>query len=154
MTDQFRSSRRVVFHGLSALGVAGALAGCGSDDPGGETDSPPPTPAGTASNGGGGGGGGNAADALASTSEVPVGGGLILKDEKVVITQPTEGQFFAFSAECTHKGCVVSDVTDKIECECHHSEYSLTDASVLGGPAPAPLPPVEIQVQGSNIVRA
>ena len=59
-------------------------------------------------------------------SAVPVGGGVILADEQVVITQPQEGVFQAFSAVCTHQGCVVSEVSDgTINCPCHGSRYSI-----------------------------
>jgi len=39
-----------------------------------------------------------------------VGGGIILPDEQVVVTQPSAGEFKAFTAVCTHAQCVVSSV--------------------------------------------
>src|SRR5881394_3182865 len=45
--------------------------------------------------------------ALASTSDVPVGGGKILADKKIVLTQSKSGEFHGFSAVCTHAGCTV-----------------------------------------------
>src|SRR6478672_4056819 len=100
MADQPRPTRRIVFHGLGALGVAVALAGCGSDN----TGSTEPAPDQSKSSGGGSGGGTSSGKELAKTSEVPVGGGVILAEQKIVITQPTAGQFDAFSAVCTHQG--------------------------------------------------
>lgn len=68
---------------------------------------------------------------LAETSEIPVGGGKIFKDEKVVVTQPKKNEFKAFSAVCTHQGCTVSKVVDgTIDCPCHGSKYRVTDGSV------------------------
>jgi Rieske Fe-S protein len=92
---------------------------------------------------------------LALTSDVPVGGGKILADKKIVITQPRAGSFEAFSAVCTHLGCTVSSVSGgTINCPCHGSKFSVTNGSVVAGPAPSPLAPVGIKVQGTSIVQA
>ncbi|MEU7577377.1 Rieske (2Fe-2S) protein [Streptomyces sp. NPDC041068] len=89
---------------------------------------------------------------LAKTSDIPVGGGKVIKDRKVVVTQPESGDFKAFSAVCTHQGCTVSEVADgTINCPCHGSKYRVADASVAGGPAPRPLPPQKITVTGNSI---
>ncbi|MGW7275340.1 Rieske (2Fe-2S) protein [Streptomyces sp. NPDC054864] len=94
------------------------------------------------------------AEELAKTSDIPVGGGKVLKDEKIVVTQPEEGDFKAFSAVCTHSGCVVSEVADgTINCACHGSKYRVADASVADGPAPRPLAPRNIEVTGNSITR-
>ncbi len=133
---EFAVSRRIVFQGLGALGVAAVLAGCGGGD--GE-DAPAPEPG----------------AALASTSEVPVGGGLILTDEKIVLTQPTEGTFVAFTAVCTHSGNTVTDVVDGvIQCNFHGSSFSAETGEVQGGPAPESLAEVAITVDGDRILSA
>ncbi|WP_406167141.1 Rieske (2Fe-2S) protein [Streptomyces sp. NBC_00996] len=91
-------------------------------------------------------------DALAKTSDIPVGGGKIFKDRKVVVTQPKKDEFKCFSAICTHQGCTVSKVADgTIDCPCHGSKYRITDASVVAGPAPRPLPAKKITVDGNSI---
>ena len=90
--------------------------------------------------------------ATVPTADIPVGGGQILTDQKVVITQPTAGTFMAFTAVCTHQGCVVASIADgMIVCPCHGSRFAITDGSVTGGPAPAPLAPVPITVAGATI---
>jgi Rieske Fe-S protein len=147
-------TRRVVLRGAAVSGVAlPLLAACGGDDPAADT---PET-------GAGGGESSPAEDpsadgsgtALTTTADVPVGGGTILKDEKIVITQPTEGDFKAFTAVCTHMQCLVGTVEDgTIKCPCHGSQYSIEDGSVLGGPAPKPLAPIQIKVDGNQITRA
>ena len=81
------------------------------------------------------------------------GGGVVLADQAVVVTQPQAGQFKAFSAICTHQGCLVSEVADnQILCPCHGSLFSAQDGSVLQGPATAPLPTAGITVDGGSVV--
>ncbi|MFE2217610.1 Rieske (2Fe-2S) protein [Streptomyces canus] len=89
---------------------------------------------------------------LAKTSEIPVGGGKIFKDEKVVVTQPKEGEFKAFSDICTHQGCQVTSVSGgTINCPCHGSKFNITDGSVANPPANKPLPEKQIKVSGDSI---
>jgi Rieske Fe-S protein len=92
---------------------------------------------------------------LALISDVPAGGGKILADKKIVITQPRAGSFEAFTAVCTHLGCTVSSVSGgTINCPCHGSKFSISNGSVVAGPAPSALAPVSIKVQGTSIVQA
>jgi Rieske Fe-S protein len=99
--------------------------------------------------------GGSASDVLASTGQIPVGGGKILTDKKIVITQPQAGSFHAFTAICTHLGCIVNTVSGgTINCPCHGSKYSIVNGSVVNGPAPLPLAAVSIKVQGTSIIQA
>ncbi len=92
---------------------------------------------------------------LALTSDVPVGGGKILADKKIVITQPRAGSFEAFTAVCTHQGCTVSSVSGgTVNCPCHGSKFSIANGSVVTGPAESALAPVSIKVQGTSIVQA
>ena len=92
---------------------------------------------------------------LAKTSEIPVGGGKIFKDEKVVVTQPKKGEFKAFSDICTHQGCQVTSVSDgTINCPCHGSKFKVADGSVANGPAKKPLSQINIKVNGDSISKA
>ena len=148
----FRPTRRIVFHGLGALGVAVALAGCGSDNTGGTTPATDSTASGGTSGGGTGSGGAASGKVLAKTSEIPVNGGLILPDDKVVITQPSAGTYKAFSAICTHQGFVVTSVANgEILCNHHGSQYSAKTGGVVQGPAQASLAAVGIVVKGTEI---
>ncbi|MFE9139624.1 Rieske (2Fe-2S) protein [Streptomyces sp. NPDC007355] len=93
--------------------------------------------------------------ALASTTDIPVGGGKIFPEEKLVLTQPQPGQFKAFSAICTHAGCTVATITSgTINCPCHGSKFHLADGTVAKGPATRPLTETPITVAGTTITRA
>ena len=131
------TDRRALLRGAAAVGVAGvaglALAACSSGSSSTSTASGPTT--------------------LGPTSDVPVGGGKVYKDEKVVVTQPTSGQFKAFSAVCTHAGCLVDGVQDgTIQCPCHGSKFKVADGSVANGPATSPLPAKTVAVQNGKLV--
>jgi nitrite reductase/ring-hydroxylating ferredoxin subunit len=134
---EVRANRRIVFHGLGALGVAVALAGCaGGDDSGGDEE----VAAGTE---------------LTTTDQVPVGGGIVLVDDKVVVTQPTEGEFRAFTAVCTHQHLLVGEVENGvIHCDNHGSEFDLATGDVTQGPAAEPLAKIDITVDGKKILKA
>jgi nitrite reductase/ring-hydroxylating ferredoxin subunit len=125
-------SRRVVVGGLLGLGVGiPLLAACGS---------------------GGGDGGTTTSGPIGKTSEVPIGGGKIFQADKVVITQPTAGDFKAFSAICTHQGCIVAKIEGKdIDCTCHNSKFSIADGSVVRGPATKPLQALQVTVNGDEL---
>lgn len=85
--------------------------------------------------------------AFARTSDIPVGGGKAFKDQKVVVTQPSAGQYKGFSATCTHTGCLVDKVAEgQIICPCHGSRFSIADGAVQQGPALLPLPGEKIAV--------
>ncbi|MEY9211013.1 Rieske (2Fe-2S) protein [Thermobifida halotolerans] len=88
---------------------------------------------------------------VAQTTDVPEGGGLLVVDAKLVITQPTPGEYRAFGASCTHGGCTIQEVTTDIHCLCHHSRFDL-NGEVLQGPAVDPLEPFEVRVEGTDII--
>jgi Rieske Fe-S protein len=90
---------------------------------------------------------------LSPVADVPVGGGVVLADRDVVVTQPVSGTFKAFSATCTHQGCAVSEVANgTINCPCHGSRFAVADGTVTAGPATTPLPEKTVAVQDNAVV--
>jgi Rieske Fe-S protein len=145
--------RRTVLRGALIAGIATPLlAACGSS--GSDNSSSPPTGkggSGGAGAGSGGSGGATAAKDLTTTTAIPEGSGKIFNADGVVVTQPKPGEFKAFTNICTHMGCPVHDVTNTINCTCHGSQYSITDGSVVTGPATQPLAPKQLKVSGKDI---
>jgi Rieske Fe-S protein len=96
---------------------------------------------------------GSGATVLGHTADIPLGGGVIFTDAKVVVTQPAKGAFKAFSAICTHVGCLCNQVADgTIDCPCHGSKFKITDGAVVAGPAPTALPAAPITVTDGKIM--
>ncbi len=168
-----QATRRGVLAGVGLVGIAGAISACAgspSSPVAASLQTPGTATGGTATGGTADGGGSTAsaaapssnaatsaapssnAAALTSTGDIPVGSGMIFTAEKVVVTQPTSGDFKAFSAVCTHMGCLVSQISDgTIDCPCHGSQFSISTGAVVAGPAPSPLPAEQIKVSGDSI---
>jgi Rieske Fe-S protein len=156
-----RPTRRGVLLGVGLAGLGGALAGCStaavpydaneagvppngpapdamSSSPSPARKKAKPKPKGTV---------------LGAASDIPVGGGAIYTAAKVVVTQPASGQYKAFSAVCTHVGCLVNKVTSgTIDCPCHGSEFKITNGAVVAGPAPSPLPARQIKIVDDQVI--
>ncbi|MGI9824106.1 ubiquinol-cytochrome c reductase iron-sulfur subunit [Agromyces sp. Marseille-Q5079] len=164
MPDAAEPTRRAVLT-LGSTGVVGGalfLAGCapadtsdgssGSSTP--SSSAPEPTLESPAETGG--------ADEpatgedLGALADVPVGGSIDaeIAGEPALIAQPTAGQVVAFSAICTHQGCVVAAAGAEFDCPCHGSKYDAATGAVLNGPAIDPLSPISVAVSGDRIVAA
>ena len=145
MTQHYRpdTTRRAALTGLGLAGLAATLTACGgsaaTDSSGGSSDG------GTAGSTAGG-------TALGPASDVPVGGGKVFAAAQVVVTQPSAGEYKAFTAVCTHALCFVDQVANgTIDCPCHGSRFSVKDGSVVTGPASSPLPSKPISVSSGQI---
>ena len=170
-----RPTRRGVLLGVGLVGLGGALAGCSTTavpydaneagvlpngpaqaampSSGGMSSSPAPArstqparkkarktarPKGTV---------------LGAATDGNIAGGAIYAAAKVVVTQPASGQYRAFSAVCTHVGCLVNKVANgTIGCPCHGSQFRITDGAVAAGPAPSPLPAKRVTIVDGRVI--
>lgn len=128
------ATRRTVLRGAALAGIGLTAAACsGSDEP-----DDPATP--------------TAPEGLGVAGAVPVGGARLYREQRVVVAQPAEGEFRAFSAVCTHRGCVLAPVegTEGL-CTCHGSRFDVTSGEVLQGPATKPLPEVPVRAEDGRL---
>ena len=130
--------------GQASAGQAGAGQASGSQASGSQASAGQGAPA---------DGGAAMGTLLGLVTDIPLGGGTIYTSEKIVVTQPVKGVFKAFSAVCTHVGCICNRVANgTIDCPCHGSEFKITDGAVVTGPAPSPLPARTITVSDGKIL--
>ncbi|WP_455354251.1 Rieske (2Fe-2S) protein [Streptomyces sp. SYSU K217416] len=144
MPAQPDAARRTVLRGAALAGAAGLGLGLTACSPqtnsGGST---PPTP--------------TAPVDLGAADEVPVGGAKLYREQKLVVSRPAENEYRAFSAQCTHAGCVL-DKLDETEqrtegnCPCHGSRFDVATGQVLRGPATDPLPAVPVRAEGGKLI--
>jgi nitrite reductase/ring-hydroxylating ferredoxin subunit len=155
--------RRRLLGCTALLGLTGPLlVACGSDDsdaapPAQERDGASASP--EASEPSGGGSGGQAG--LVAVAKVPVGGGVVLTDQKIIVTQPTKGEFKAYTSVCTHQGGALTSVNDGVmTCSLHGSQFAIEDGANVVGPNGSdggsvdPLPEVAVRVEGDQVVKA
>lgn len=138
------SRRAVLVGGAAVAGLAGAgiLAACASPSGGTGSGSAPTASAG--------------AD-LVALADVPVGGAVSVTTPdgvEIVVAQPTAGQVVAFSAVCTHMGCIVKPDGAELACPCHGSRFQAATGEVVKGPASKALPAVQVKVDGGQVVGA
>jgi len=92
---------------------------------------------------------------LGMVSEVPVGSGTkfaVNENLTVLVTQPTASIFKAFSATCTHAGCIVNGVEDgEIACGCHGARFDVESGMAIAGPAKTALGKIPVEIRGEEI---
>ena len=69
-----------------------------------------------------------------------------------IIIRTDTGDLKAFSASCTHLGCIVQydPASKQIICACHNGHYDLTGKNVAG-PPPRPLEAFVVNVKGDEV---
>ncbi len=89
---------------------------------------------------------------VVAVADIPVGGGVVIENPPIVITQPEAGTIRAFTAICPHQGCLVGEVVDnEIICPCHQSLFSAVDGSVIAGPADQALGEAAVTVADGEV---
>jgi Rieske Fe-S protein len=132
-----RPGRRAVLKAAGAAAAVGGVAACGDGQPARSAQAPA-----------------TAGTRLIAVADVPVGGGVILPKEQLVITQPTAGEFKGYSFVCTHQGCAVTAVQDGvIICPCHGSKFAIaTGAPEPGSLASRPLASRAVTEQDGEVL--
>jgi thiosulfate dehydrogenase [quinone] large subunit len=72
-----------------------------------------------------------------------------------ILVRLAEDHVVAFEAICTHAKCVVGFDSGRrlIICACHGAEFDPSrQAAVVAGPAPRPLPPIQVRVDRDGTV--
>ena len=91
---------------------------------------------------------------VGTTADIPPGAGKVVAvGSQPAIVVNTDQGVKAYSAICTHLGCVVAwnDLIGVIQCPCHDGHFNPATGAVVSGPPPAPLPPVTVSVEGDQI---
>ena len=92
--------------------------------------------------------------AVGTTDDIPIGQGKVVPmgNKPVVVVNTAQG-VKAWSAICTHLGCIVAfDATaNAIVCPCHDGHFNPSTGAVISGPPPSPLPAITVAVEGKNI---
>jgi cytochrome b6-f complex iron-sulfur subunit len=146
--DPTVTRRSVLAAGAAGAGAV-ALAACSSSSSKGDTA--PGAPGGNGNNDTSG-----PADApLAKLADIEVGKCVSAKlpdGKPAIVSRPTSDTAVAFSAKCTHMGCTVQPAGTELHCPCHGSKYNALTGAVLQGPAPEPLPKINVQVTNGEVV--
>jgi cytochrome b6-f complex iron-sulfur subunit len=159
---------RVKFIRLGAalgVGAAGAslVAACGGGDDKASEEGETPGAVEGAGEATGGANGGVAqiegGEPIAQEAEVEAGSALEFTDEETgqqaILVHLESGDFAAYSAICTHRGCTVGYSDGNLACPCHGSVFDpANDGAVVNGPATEPLPAIPVEVRNGEVFRA
>lgn len=92
---------------------------------------------------------------VGTTADFPVGQGQVVavNDKPVIMVNTTQGGLKAFSAICTHLGCISEWDQQRqfILCPCHDGRFNPVNGTVISGPPPTPLPQFQVFVDGDVV---
>ena len=92
---------------------------------------------------------------MGTTTDIPVGHGEVVAvdDKPVVVVNTEQGGIKAYSAICTHLGCISKWDPQRqvILCPCHDGRFNPVNGAVISGPPPTPLPAYQVSVEGDTI---
>src|SRR5512143_2438501 len=94
--------------------------------------------------------------AVGKVEDFPLGSGTVVSvgDKPVIVVNTKAGGLKAFSAICTHLGCVVYWHAQKniIHSPCHDGIFNPLNGAVISGPPPRPLPEYELVVKDGKVL--
>lgn len=91
--------------------------------------------------------------AMGTKQELADKGLLFSREQKVIVIADTSGKAIAFNPTCNHQGCLVDwdQTQEQFICPCHNSIFA-TDGTLISGPATEALPPLNLTLEGDNIL--
>jgi nitrite reductase/ring-hydroxylating ferredoxin subunit len=95
---------------------------------------------------------------VAAVGEIPIGGVKLFQyprdGEQCILVRVEQDAYVAYSQKCTHLSCAVfySHESRDLVCPCHEGHFSVRDGSVLQGPPTRPLPAVQLERRGDQLV--
>jgi cytochrome b6-f complex iron-sulfur subunit len=92
---------------------------------------------------------------VGASADFPAGKGEVVSvnDKPVIVVNTAQAGLKAFSAICTHLGCIVEWDTNRgiIACPCHGARFNPVNGAVISGPAPSPLPEFKLTVKDDAV---
>jgi len=92
---------------------------------------------------------------VGTAAEFPTGQGKVVpvNDKPVIVVNTEQSGPKAFSAICTHLGCIVEwdEARQFILCPCHDGRFSPVNGGIISGPQPSLLPELPLTVEGDTI---
>lgn len=99
--------------------------------------------------------GGSGRVQVGTTADFPAGQGKVVpvNDKPVIVVNTAQGGLKAYSAICTHLGCIVEwdQARQFILCPCHDGRFNAVNGAIISGPQPAPLPELALTVEGDAV---
>ncbi len=92
---------------------------------------------------------------VGTSVDFPVGQGQVISvnNKPVIVVNTAQGGLKAFSAICSHLGCIVEwdQARQLILCPCHDGRFNALNGAVISGPVPAPLPELTLTLKDDAI---
>ncbi len=92
---------------------------------------------------------------VGAVSDFPLNSGTVtpVNDEPVIVVNTEAGGIKAYSAICTHLGCIVywHESRGVIQCPCHDGRFNPLNGAVISGPPPRALPPYEFEIVDGQV---
>lgn len=92
---------------------------------------------------------------VGTASDFPAGQGKVVpvNDKPAIVVNTAQGGVKAFSAICTHLGCIVEWDANRqvVLCPCHDGRFNPVTGAVISGPPPSPLPQLALTVEDEAV---